>query len=162
MRKSYIELLKDPRWQKKRLEVFQRSNFACEWCEATDKTLHVHHKAYRKGAMPWEYDIDQLECVCESCHEGYHHLKDTATSLISDLGIGELMDVIGYLQGKQLWTDEIEELRFIDAEHLSGIVKSVAWSHTVETAILNRTKPDYILRKPDLEFIRDLRKSGPT
>lgn len=66
---SYAEKLKDPRWQRKRLEVFERAKFTCEECSGTDKTLHVHHKRYIRGREPWEYeDKVDLACLCEDCH----------------------------------------------------------------------------------------------
>ncbi len=67
--KSYFEKLKDPRWQKKRLEVLNNSNWMCEQCQETAETLHVHHKIYIKGREPWEYDNGQLSCLCATCHE---------------------------------------------------------------------------------------------
>jgi hypothetical protein len=66
--KSYYELLKDPRWQKKRLEVMGRRNFSCSNCLDKTETLHVHHGAYLKGLKPWEYPDEMLHCLCESCH----------------------------------------------------------------------------------------------
>lgn len=66
---SYSEKLKDPRWQKKRLEILQRADFKCEDCGASDKTLHVHHGYYERGHDPWEYNEASLHCLCEECHE---------------------------------------------------------------------------------------------
>lgn len=67
--KTYGEKLKDPRWQKKRLEVFQRDKFTCQSCFSDIKTLHVHHLIYQTGKEPWEYEIDFLLTLCEGCHE---------------------------------------------------------------------------------------------
>lgn len=41
--KTYYELLKDPRWQRKRLEVMQRANFECEDChkKSEEKKLNL-------------------------------------------------------------------------------------------------------------------------
>jgi hypothetical protein len=66
---SYSELLKDPRWQKKRLEIFERDNWQCRECGSKQRTLHVHHKIYKYGRSPWEYDNDCLLTLCEQCHE---------------------------------------------------------------------------------------------
>lgn len=69
MKKNYSELLKDPRWQKKRLQVMERDNFTCASCQSSEATLNVHHCVpYKKGAMPWEYEIDELITLCETCH----------------------------------------------------------------------------------------------
>jgi hypothetical protein len=64
---NYPELLKDPRWQRKRLEIFQRDNFTCQICLAADKTLHVHHIKY-VGRYPWETPDKYLLTLCEFCH----------------------------------------------------------------------------------------------
>lgn len=70
---SYSALLKDPRWQRKRLEVMQADGFTCQCCFRKDKPLNVHHKKYIQGAMPWEYDTRDLITLCEECHERYHY-----------------------------------------------------------------------------------------
>lgn len=66
-KKTYPELLKDPRWQKKRLEVFQRDNFCCLMCGSGEDTLHVHHEKYCKN--PWDVDSKHLQTLCYICHE---------------------------------------------------------------------------------------------
>lgn len=68
-RKNYSDLLKDPRWQKKRLEVLERAGWRCEACGRADSTLHCHHGYYEKNLLPWEYDSLTLWCLCEGCHE---------------------------------------------------------------------------------------------
>ncbi len=68
MAKTYAEKLKDPRWQKKRLEVLEREDFKCEWCGDSDNTLHVHHWYYDRGKDPWEYPAAHLSALCEDCH----------------------------------------------------------------------------------------------
>ena len=67
-KKSYKELLKDPRWQKRRLEILQRDRFTCQHCGRNDRTLHVHHKRYVEGKNPWEYSDEDLITLCEECH----------------------------------------------------------------------------------------------
>lgn len=66
---TYKEKLLDPRWQKKRLEIFQRDDFMCRRCLSAHKTLHVHHKFYLNGKNPWEYDESALITLCDTCHE---------------------------------------------------------------------------------------------
>lgn len=68
-KKTYYELLLDPRWQQKKTEILQRDNFACQHCGRTDHTLHVHHLLYNKDAKPWEYDNKYLLTLCDFCHE---------------------------------------------------------------------------------------------
>lgn len=65
---AYWELLKDPRWQRLRLEVMERAGFRCEDCADHRKTLNVHHSYYLKNRAPWEYPSESLVCLCEDCH----------------------------------------------------------------------------------------------
>ncbi len=69
MKKDYSELLKDPRWQKKRLEIFERDNWTCQICQYGDKTLNVHHRVYIQDRDPWDYQSDQLITLCAECHQ---------------------------------------------------------------------------------------------
>jgi len=69
---NYFEKLKDPRWQRKRLEAMEAAEFTCELCGDSESTLNVHHKSYLKGRDPWEYSIGQLSVLCERCHKDHH------------------------------------------------------------------------------------------
>ena len=66
---KYSEKLKDPRWQKKRLEIFNRDNFACRGCHCDFEMLAVHHAKYLPNTEPWDYPDCLLITLCESCHE---------------------------------------------------------------------------------------------
>lgn len=77
-KKEYSEYLKNPKWQKKRLEILSRDNFSCVVCGKgieTDTSLHVHHLSYIKGRMPWEYDNSNFVTLCEKCHSDVHNKK---------------------------------------------------------------------------------------
>lgn len=78
-RKNYSDLLRDPRWQQKRLKVMERDEWKCLDCGSTTKTLNVHHHQYTKGKKPWEYRNGDLGTYCHECHEARHkqlnHLK---------------------------------------------------------------------------------------
>lgn len=65
-KKSYSEKLKDPRWQKKRLEILERDGWKCQKCGDEKSTLHVHHLTY-SGNL-WDVDNDSLAALCEHCH----------------------------------------------------------------------------------------------
>jgi hypothetical protein len=82
--KTYAEKLLDPRWQKKRLELFQKKNWQCEGCGNRSETLHAHHKAYRK-CQPWEYDISELRCLCERCHGRVEDYKKEIGKILIEL-----------------------------------------------------------------------------
>jgi len=67
--KTYAEKLRDPRWQKKRLEIMSRDEFTCCNCYDAESTLNVHHHYYEKGKNPWDYPNSALATLCESCHK---------------------------------------------------------------------------------------------
>jgi 5-methylcytosine-specific restriction endonuclease McrA len=68
-REAYLKKFKDPRWQKMRLEVMSRDEFACQVCFDSDSTLNVHHRYYLPNNDPWEYPLEALVTLCETCHE---------------------------------------------------------------------------------------------
>lgn len=87
---KYAALYRDPRWQKKRLEVMERDDFTCRSCGSKTKTLNVHHAYYEKGKKPWEYPSDVLITWCEDCHrENHATIKEIQAQLIQ-LGSGDL------------------------------------------------------------------------
>lgn len=73
---AYADKLRDPRWQKRRLEIFATAGFRCRSCDADKKTLHAHHNAYLRGRDPWDYPDEYLECLCEDCHEKATRVQD--------------------------------------------------------------------------------------
>ena len=67
---EFFAQYRDPRWQKKRLEIMERDEFSCQSCQSKDNTLNVHHCVpYRKETKPWEYENDELITLCEDCHK---------------------------------------------------------------------------------------------
>ena len=93
---SYWQKLKDPRWQKRRLEILSSSEFRCEACLNGDETLHVHHLKYDKGKDPWEYDDNWLVVLCESCHEEWHEARDMLTAAVAGIPPAAIRQVAGY------------------------------------------------------------------
>ncbi len=67
-RSEYSAKLRDPRWQKLRLQAFERDEWTCQICYDTETTLAVHHKYYLKDLDPWEYSLEALVTLCEPCH----------------------------------------------------------------------------------------------
>lgn len=72
---NYEEELKDVRWLKRRVDILIKRNFTCEICGGT-YNLQIHHKKYHKSCRPWEYDDDDLVCLCQNCHELQHEKKE--------------------------------------------------------------------------------------
>lgn len=78
---TYSEKLKDPRWQKKRLEIFERDNFCCMMCYDDTNTLNVHHIRY-EGSNPWDTDNKYLITLCQDCHKDIKESDQLITDLI--------------------------------------------------------------------------------
>lgn len=70
---TYAEKLKDPRWQKKRLQILNRDEFKCTLCGDEKTTLHVHHLKYSKE--PWEIEDKFLKTLCQDCHSLVEWMK---------------------------------------------------------------------------------------
>lgn len=69
----------DPRWQQKRLKIFERDNWECQACGEDEITLNIHHIHYylfRKKIDeiegPWDYPDNFLVSLCNDCHEDAH------------------------------------------------------------------------------------------
>lgn len=76
--KEQSELYKDPRWQKKRLEILEYNKWTCESCHSTENTLNVHHKYYEENKKPWDYEDEAFTVLCNKCHKEEHSLKNSA------------------------------------------------------------------------------------
>jgi len=117
--KTYAEKLRDPRWQKLRLEIMQRDQFTCQHCQDKTSTLNVHHALYVKGWEPWEYPPHMLITVCEPCHEQIEEVRVrilmTATervpmwNLLATLDSGNLQIWESLKDWHQATLDESEE-----------------------------------------------------
>jgi hypothetical protein len=75
---KYAEKLKDPRWQKKRLEILQRDDFCCVACMDNEKMLVVHHLVYPVGLEPWDVKNEYLITLCEECHKSEYEFMPKA------------------------------------------------------------------------------------
>lgn len=100
MAQSYWELLKDPRWQRKRLEVMERDLWTCTQCGCETNTLNVHHSYYERGKKPWEYPSESLRTLCEECHAKTTAQVDEAKRILGSLPNDVLDEVIGYLRAR--------------------------------------------------------------
>lgn len=103
---QFWEKYRDPRWQRKRLEVMEAAGFSCEACGDGSATLNVHHKHYRKNADPWEYGPGDLICLCEPCHEQWHRAKVNFEVAIGFLDLDGYRHVVGYAIGRAILSGE--------------------------------------------------------
>jgi hypothetical protein len=90
---TYSEKLKDPRWQRKRLEILEAAGWKCEACNSNNVPLHVHHKFYQRGLAPWEYRAGALVSLCSSCHEEIEELSRLFLSTLHGKDFPALIDL---------------------------------------------------------------------
>lgn len=107
---KYSEKLKDPRWQKKRLEILERDKWTCQFCDDTETELQIHHLKY--FGEPWEAPPTDLITVCKCCHLIHEKVKKSypGSSVISIRRNGELR---GYIQFSVLMDYDQQNGNFI-------------------------------------------------
>jgi hypothetical protein len=118
---TYSEYLKDPKWQKKRLKIFEKAKFQCTSCGDDEKTLHVHHTYYSKGKKPWEYPDASLHALCKDCHKDVEILRtrfNEVMGLVSPLFPSQ---ITGYTLGKFAEDHPQVIFRISNAEEIVGI-----------------------------------------
>lgn len=112
---KYSEKLRDPRWQKRRLQILERDRWTCQSCGSTDKTLHVHHSCYVDGYEPWDSNPDTLVTLCLDCHfcepEKQRDAQYWLLILLGRFGVRTAEDIIRLSMACDLANGEIN-LRF--------------------------------------------------
>lgn len=106
----YHILLTSTEWKVKRRHIIERDLCACRICgedgimsqpsivlpkgsiaehsllsmSINITSLHVHHKYYVEGRLPWEYDDDILITYCFECHRKWHEENDVKSFALID------------------------------------------------------------------------------
>ena len=113
---KYSEKLRDPRWQKLRLEVFKRDGWACQKCGDIENTLNIHHRRYIPERDPWDYPMVCLVTMCQDCHESE---RDEMLEYEGEI-VEQLKD--------KFFGDDLRELacgiNHLILRHISGVVAS--------------------------------------
>jgi hypothetical protein len=143
---SYSDLLRDPRWQRLRLEVFQRDDFSCQICGDKETSLQVHHHFYLKGRNPWDYGHDQLTTLCEPCHEKTSERMLELRVGLSLLKPKHVLRMIGYIKALLVEDGMVDDTGKIsidspeEALGLSdgtGIEQQVIWGLAEKKFVIN-------------------------
>jgi len=113
VRRSYGEKLRDPLWQRRRLEVMDRDEFACTECGDKASTLNVHHKYYLRGRDPWDYPDSALVTLCDTCHLVVQGRMDRLHSELAKLSELDVDVLIGYCIGVSM----ARLCRDVDGDH---------------------------------------------
>lgn len=100
MSDNFFNGYRHPQWQKKRLRIMNRANWRCEHCNTDSKCLNVHHTYYKpakENAKVWEYDDEDLICLCEDCHENWHVMMNCLKRKLGKLPYFRLREVDNYI-----------------------------------------------------------------
>jgi 5-methylcytosine-specific restriction endonuclease McrA len=143
--KPYHEKLKDVRWQRRRLEVLNTTDFHCKSCgkgEDDDVTLHVHHPYYEKGAEPWD-NIDLIP-VCEHCHKKYEDANRMLGEAMSKIPADAAVNVAGSVLCAILELADVTTPRTADV--LTG---ALIWAVANHTSSVHNETPGFSSGTPD-------------
>lgn len=156
--KTYSEKLKDPRWQKKRLEVLSRDNFKCTSCGNDKITLHVHHSKYTNE--PWDAPLKHLKTVCENCHAKEHSDKIyiepnywTEPPSSKSNAVNSFKLSIDYIEEKDLLERPIEEI-----QKTQSIAAIIQWQARYCESESNKTIDEF--NKTVKPFVRDVTRQS--
>lgn len=112
MNTSYSELLKHPKWQKKRLQILERDDFKCRICNDQETTLHVHHLKYIYNHKPWEYANEDLLTLCKDCHTVIEMFKFGKQSYQIKEFFGIKKNNMLFLCGREImWIVDLDDMR---------------------------------------------------
>lgn len=109
---TYQEKLLDPRWQKKRLKILNRDDWACQACGDKEETLHVHHITYSKN--PWESKNINLITLCKSCHDIWHKVDKLGYDFSSVFSVCDLYNKLEMQSINKSFIDKGEKLIFAE------------------------------------------------
>lgn len=109
---TYAEKLKDPRWQRKRLEILNRDGWKCRRCGEKTKTLHVHHVAYLRGKAPWEHPDTGMLTLCHGCHAIAESTAECFKAILCGDGMNGmfLMSEVACVSGKYPHGRKLEQI----------------------------------------------------
>lgn len=109
---TYVEKLRHPKWQKKRLEIFERDGFTCTKCGDTETELQVHHLKYT--GEPWDAPSENLVTVCKHCHLVFEDFKEITKMHIESNPLIVYNIKTAYENG----TVDIESIQEVSAQHV--------------------------------------------
>ena len=108
---TYLEKLKHPNWQKKRLLILERDNFTCRYCGDKETELQIHHLKYYGN--PWEAKDEYLLTLCKECHHLITNLPGLEVISISKqkFGLGEFIIFVKHQKRGRIYIEVINRLK---------------------------------------------------
>lgn len=82
---AYSAKLASPQWLAFRQRIHELKGDVCEFCGNGVDRPHVHHKGYKAGREPWEYEPHEVALLCRVCHDRIHHWFDVARDAMNGL-----------------------------------------------------------------------------
>lgn len=131
---TYSDKLKDPKWQKVRLQVLERDDWRCRICDIGTKTLHIHHNFYQQNREPWDYPFDSLITLCFECHE-----REKGYRLVAEDSLLEALREYGFT------SEDISILileRILNKEIINGLEEAKKSDLIVAEYLERRNKSD--------------------
>lgn len=126
---TYSEKLKDPRWQKVRLHVFERDEWRCKLCDDPSTSLHVHHKSYF-GSNPWDTPTGELVTICSECHAIIEFLKNESIPEYPELICKyDPLDKEFTICVVFIHLNNVSGIRMLFIEYKNGLVKYLMSAH---------------------------------
>jgi hypothetical protein len=86
-KEEYAEKLRNPKWQKKRLNIFNRDNWTCTICGDMETELQVHHTKYTVND-PWDeldYNLITVCCLCHQQIEGFKKVDEKVVNIFRSI-----------------------------------------------------------------------------
>lgn len=71
---NYHDFLQTPYWKAIALKVKKDAKFKCKLCNSSNN-LSVHHRTYKNHGNEL-FNLDDLICVCQDCHQIFHDNKE--------------------------------------------------------------------------------------
>jgi hypothetical protein len=92
---------KNAGWKNFRAEVIELDGGSCVRCGRSLKDgaiLHVHHKEYIKGCLPWNHPYNLCETLCRGCHASEHGIipPKTGWEFLDEEDLGDLCGTCDY------------------------------------------------------------------
>jgi hypothetical protein len=127
---TYADKLRDPKWQKKRLQILERDDWKCCACHDSKTTLQVHHLFYARKD-PWDYPDKAYQTLCEPCHKFRQEVADRAAARL------------------KLWlaTKSNDEIQDVAATFLEGCEGGDEPDHVDDNRNPDQKRDDALFRK---------------
>lgn len=70
---DYISLLNTEKWKTFSNVVKAYYGYRCFDC-GSSANLQSHHIVYHERRLPWEYELNEMVCLCKTCHKKRHNV----------------------------------------------------------------------------------------